>query len=199
MFNKIVNPTTGRRVNTNSKLGKTIINQYLYTLNNIRGGAVSNGQPRRSRQLPKVDVNKIPEKLKEIMDFNKCSRKEAEDMAIQDVIDEVYPWDIDPKNQSRSWESMVNEDVGDPGGQTRESIREMLRINNWEILKVTNIFEINLGAKPRRMRQLPKTPLEVAKAETTAIEKELEAAKRAVAETKKKMETTQIALAAYRR
>jgi len=199
MFDKIVNPTTDRRVNTNSKLGKTIINQYLYTLNNIRGGAVSNGQPGRSRQLPKVDVNKIPKDLKEIMDFNKCSRKEAEEMAIQDVIDNVYPWYSDPKNQSPSWESMENTDVGDVGGQTRESIRKMLRLNNWEIHKVANIFEINLGAKPRRIRQLPKTPPEVAKAETTAIEKELEAAKRAAAETKKKLERAQIALASYRR
>ena len=33
MYNKIKNPTTGRFVNINSKLGKTIINNYLNILN----------------------------------------------------------------------------------------------------------------------------------------------------------------------
>ena len=31
MYNKIINPITGRKVNTNSKLGKSIIKNYLNT------------------------------------------------------------------------------------------------------------------------------------------------------------------------
>ena len=43
MWNKIVNPETGRKVNVNGKIGKKVLKNYL---NNINGGAVKEDEIR---------------------------------------------------------------------------------------------------------------------------------------------------------
>ena len=130
MFDKIENPTTGRFVNTNSKLGKTIINQYLYILNSVVGGAVT-------------DAIRIPKRLKNIMDLNRFSREEAEVGTIKDVIENTDTWLDDPNNKYSVWESKE--------GQNIETIREMLNLNDWKIRKVIDIYEENREAQPGRL------------------------------------------------
>ena len=40
MYNKIVNPITGRKVNINTKLGKKIINNYIFFYNQLQEGGM---------------------------------------------------------------------------------------------------------------------------------------------------------------
>ena len=69
MWNKIVNPKNGRKVNLNSKIGKNILQNYLYFLQ--KGGVSEQKMP-----PPMVELTRItePHRLdKFIMGFNNKS------------------------------------------------------------------------------------------------------------------------------
>ena len=77
MFNKIINPVTNRKVNTNSKLGNEILQTYL---NNLSGGRLSAAQRGRRKETRTTKVF-LPDTgwtvIEEVLPISADRRKET--------------------------------------------------------------------------------------------------------------------------
>ena len=80
------------------------------------------------------NIEEIPETIIEIMEYNKCTRERAEDLLVDDLIENVTLF-VDKR---------YNKGYLDPDyNQSKKKIKEQLKKHNWNYGKLTDIYEHN--------------------------------------------------------
>ena len=167
MYNKIVNPITGRKININSKLGKKILSNYYFHL--LSGGFPKENEEKKPLLEEEIhtdseidlddvmleeksesdieedieekpesdieeDIEEIPETIIEIMEYNKCTRERAENLLVDDLIENVTLF-VDKR---------YNKGYLDPDyNQSKKKIKDQLKKHNWNFGELTHIYEHN--------------------------------------------------------
>ena len=80
------------------------------------------------------DIEEIPETIIEIMEYNKCTREMAENLLVDDLIENVTLF-VDKR---------YNKGYLDPDyNQSKKKIKDQLKKHNWNYGELTNIYEHN--------------------------------------------------------
>ena len=163
MYNKIVNPETGRKVNINNKLGRKILSNYYYfyskyggfpkddeeeeeihtdseialddiTLEEKLESDIEEDIKEKQESDIEEDIEEIPESIIETMECNNCTREVAENLLVDDLIDNVTHF-VDKRYDKGYLDPDFN--------QTKKKIKDQLKKNNWDLMKLNIIYDDN--------------------------------------------------------
>ena len=167
MYNKIVNPITGRKININSKLGKKILSNYYFHL--LSGGFPKENEEKKPlleeeiHTDSEIDLDDVMLEEKSESDIEEDIEEKPEsdieedieeipetiieimeyNKCTRDVAENLLVKDI-TKNVTFFLDKSYDKGYLDPDyNQSKEKIKEQLKKHNWDLEKLINIYEDN--------------------------------------------------------